>query len=192
MIAVSRRQVLGAGLVAGAGALTACSSGKKSGATTTTVAPKVIASASSTTCAPLKNRLSQIEHVVFLIQENRSFDHYFGSYRGVRGFDDHPSGSNGVFAQPAPPGGSGAVLPFHLDTATTNAACTNDINHDWGPQHRYWNGGAMDGCRSGYLLRKRQQRADRLARGRPPVGISSSIGAAGAGRSRADVGRCAA
>src|SRR6202521_247676 len=94
------------------------------------------------------SKLTDIEHVVFLIQENRSFDHYFGSFRGVRGFDDHPSGSNGVFAQPAPPGGSGAVLPFHLDTAMTNAACTNDINHDWGPQHRYWNGGAMDGWAS--------------------------------------------
>src|SRR5213592_1427801 len=30
-----------------------------------------------------------IEHVVFLVQENRSFDHYFGTLRGVRGFDDH-------------------------------------------------------------------------------------------------------
>jgi phospholipase C len=146
---VSRRQVLGAGLVAGAGALTACSSGKrKGGSSTTTAASSVVASAPSTTCSPLKSRLSQIEHVVFLIQENRSFDHYFGSYRGVRGFDDHPSGSNGVFAQPARAGGSGVVLPFHLDTATTNAACTNDINHDWGPQHRYWNGGAMDGWAS--------------------------------------------
>jgi phospholipase C len=83
--------------------------------------------------------------VVFVIQENRSFDHYFGSYRGVRGFDDHPSGSHGVFAQPLASAPSGAVLPFHLDTATTNAACTNDITHDWAPQHRAWNGGSMDG-----------------------------------------------
>lgn len=32
--------------------------------------------------------LTDIEHVVIFIQENRSFDHYFGSYRGVRGFSD--------------------------------------------------------------------------------------------------------
>src|SRR5438046_6596839 len=32
--------------------------------------------------------LTDIEHVVLLIQENRSFDHYFGRYPGVRGFDD--------------------------------------------------------------------------------------------------------
>src|SRR5690606_41949884 len=28
------------------------------------------------------------EHVVFLMQENRSFDHCYGSLRGVRGFND--------------------------------------------------------------------------------------------------------
>src|SRR5579863_3242512 len=34
------------------------------------------------------SKLTDIEHVVIFIQENRSFDHYFGSYRGVRGFAD--------------------------------------------------------------------------------------------------------
>ena len=28
------------------------------------------------------------EHVVFLMQENRSFDHCFGTLKGVRGFND--------------------------------------------------------------------------------------------------------
>ena len=37
---------------------------------------------------PRCGHLSDIEHVVIFIQENRSFDHYFGTYRGVRGFDD--------------------------------------------------------------------------------------------------------
>ena len=44
--------------------------------------------------------LSDIQHVVILIQENRSFDHYFGSYRGVRGFSDHSI----AFQQPDPGG----------------------------------------------------------------------------------------
>jgi phospholipase C len=35
---------------------------------------------------PACAKLSDIDHVVILIQENRSFDHYFGSYRGVRAF----------------------------------------------------------------------------------------------------------
>ena len=93
-----------------------------------------------TTCA----KLSDVEHVVIFIQENRSFDHYFGSYRGVRGFSDQSM----AFQQPDPANTTippvGALLPFHLDTSTTNAACTHDINHDWVPQHKSWNNGAMD------------------------------------------------
>jgi phospholipase C len=42
--------------------------------------------------------ISDIEHVVILIQENRSFDHYFGSYRSVRGFSDQSM----AFQQPDP------------------------------------------------------------------------------------------
>jgi len=99
-------------------------------------------------------RLTDIEHVVILIQENRSFDHYFGSYRGVRGFSDRRAlllndGSGlSVFAQPGypVPGYGGHLLPFRLDTdPSKNGECVNDIDHGWGPQHRSWNGGAMDG-----------------------------------------------
>src|SRR6202162_785172 len=74
--------------------------------------------------------IADIEHVVILTQENRSFDHYFGSYRGVRGFSDQSP----AFQQPDPANTTispvGALLPFHLDTSTTNAACTHDISHD--------------------------------------------------------------
>jgi phospholipase C len=42
------------------------------------------------------SKLTDIEHVIILIQENRSFDHYFGSYRGVRGFSDRSA----AFQQP--------------------------------------------------------------------------------------------
>lgn len=91
------------------------------------------------------SKLSEIDHVVIFVQENRSFDHYFGSYRGVRGFSD-PSAA---FQQPDPSNTSsppiGSLLPFHLDTSTTNAACTHDISHDWVPQHQSWDSGAMDG-----------------------------------------------
>src|ERR1700722_9864701 len=70
------------------------------------------------------SKLTDIEHVVILIQENRSFDHYFGSYRGVRGFSDQSM----AFRQPDPANITssplGVLLPFRLDTSTTNAACT--------------------------------------------------------------------
>ena len=90
-------------------------------------------------------KLTDIEHVVILIQENRSFDHYFGSYRAVRGFSDQSM----AFQQPDPANTTSSpmmsLLPFHLDTSTSNAACTHDISHDWVPQHQSWNNGAMDG-----------------------------------------------
>ncbi len=94
-----------------------------------------------TTCA----KVTDIDHVVILMQENRSFDHYFGSYRGVRGFADQSA----AFQQPYPGNTSnapaGVLLPFHMDTTKLNAACTHDITHDWVPQHQSWNNGAMDG-----------------------------------------------
>ena len=99
---------------------------------------------------PAGSDLGAIEHVVFVTLENRSFDHYFGAYRGVRGFDDHPAGGPGVFAQPWPApagaaGGTGALLPFHLDTTAGPAECTVDLSHDWDAQHLCWADGAMDG-----------------------------------------------
>jgi phospholipase C len=96
-------------------------------------------------------RLADIEHIVIFVQENRSLDSYFGTFPGVRGFSDphalRLSDGSGlsVFAQPGydHPGYGGHLMPFHLDT-DANGECTNDITHDWGPQHRSWNGGAMD------------------------------------------------
>jgi phospholipase C len=90
------------------------------------------------------SKLTAIEHVVIFIQENRSFDHYFGAYRGVRGFSDQSL----AFQQPAanttnPP--IGTLLPFHLDNTKTNAFCTHDITHAWVPQHQSWDNGAMNG-----------------------------------------------
>jgi phospholipase C len=48
--------------------------------------------------------IADVKHVVILMQENRSFDHYFGTLRGVRGFGDkqiltYPDGTN-IFQQP--------------------------------------------------------------------------------------------
>ena len=53
---------------------------------------------------PGRNSLRDIKHVVLLMQENRSFDHYFGTLAGVRGFDDANamtlSHGKSVFYQP--------------------------------------------------------------------------------------------
>ncbi len=97
--------------------------------------------AGGATCA----KITDIDHVVIIIQENRSFDHYFGTYKGVRGFGDQSA----AFQQPYPgnttSAPTGVLLPFHLDTTKTNAACTHDVTHDWVPMHQSWNNGAMNG-----------------------------------------------
>ena len=55
---------------------------------------------------PQRGSLKDIKHVVMLMQENRSFDHYFGTLAGVRGFDDPEalvlSNGKSVFHQPDP------------------------------------------------------------------------------------------
>jgi phospholipase C len=85
--------------------------------------------------APKTGSLKDIDHVVIFIQENRSFDHYFGTLSGVRGFADK-HGHKAFFQRDA----AGRKLhPFHL-----TEGCLPDITHDWGPQHVAWDGGRMD------------------------------------------------
>ncbi len=69
------------------------------------------------------------------MQENRSFDHYYGTYPGVRGFDDHPHNSLGAFAQKWPGGRDRTLLPFHLDSSTSLGLCTQDLDHSWHGEH---------------------------------------------------------
>jgi phospholipase C len=104
---------------------------------------ELIARAVAASALPACQGLRSIEHVVILIQENRSFDHYFGTYKGVRGFRD-PAALPGVFAQRGYVPNGGTLNPWHLDSRA-NGACSNDISHAWGVQHRSWDGGAMDG-----------------------------------------------
>ena len=85
--------------------------------------------------------LRDVEHVVILMQENRGFDHYFGTMRGVRGFGDPrpialPSGQP-VWKQPAKDGVS-TVSPFHLDTASTRAESIFSLDHSWKGSHARW------------------------------------------------------
>jgi phospholipase C len=109
-----------------------------------------IAGASATAADALAaHSLNDIDHFVIMMQENRSFDHYFGTLSGVRGFDDPKahmlSTGRSVFYQPDMINPDGYILPFHLDTATTSAQQLHDLSHEWDPQHGALNGGAMDG-----------------------------------------------
>jgi hypothetical protein len=79
------------------------------------------------------------------MQENRSFDHYFGTMRGVRGFNDPravklPSGKP-VWNQPD---GSGELLPFRPDVKDVGKMFLPDPPHGWTDSHAAWNGGKYD------------------------------------------------
>jgi len=97
---------------------------------------------------PSNSSLRDIEHVVLLMQENRSFDHYFGTLSGVRGFGDPTalklSTGRSVFYQPDTVNPDGYLLPFHLDTRTTSAQAIPSTSHAWSVQHKAWNNGRMD------------------------------------------------
>ncbi len=88
----------------------------------------------------------KVEHVVFLMQENRSFDHYFGSLQGVAGFDDTANADAFTQTWPDAPSDlspSGVLLPFHMSTKQ-HGECTYDLDHSWPTEHATWHGGAMD------------------------------------------------
>jgi phospholipase C len=104
---------------------------------------------------PTPRRLSDIKHVVLLMQENRSFDHYFGTLSGVRGFDDPdalqlPNGRS-VFYQPDPQNADGYLLPYRLNTKITAAQAIPSTSHAWSVQHQAWNGGTMDNWMPAHL-----------------------------------------
>ncbi|GAA5196861.1 alkaline phosphatase family protein [Rugosimonospora acidiphila] len=98
--------------------------------------------------APRRSSLKDIEHVVLLMQENRSFDHYFGTMAGVRGFGDKHalklSTGRSVFYQPDPQNPDGYTLPFHLNTRASSAQAIPSTSHAYDVQHSAWNNGKMD------------------------------------------------
>jgi phospholipase C len=124
-----RRTLLAAALAGGGAAVLAAASRGD-----TAAAGASLARAAAST-KPAGSDLGAIEHVVFVMQENRSFDHYYGTYPGVRGFDDHRAGKLGAFSQRWPGGRDSHLLPFHLDTASGMGECTYDLSHEWRTQH---------------------------------------------------------
>jgi phospholipase C len=86
------------------------------------------------------------EHVVFLMQENRSFDHCFGTLKGVRGYNDPRAidlpNKNPVWLQTNEKGETFA--PFHLDIKNTKATWMNSLPHSWTNQVNARNDGKFD------------------------------------------------
>ncbi len=141
------------------------------GATAAAAGAAVVSAATPATDAQAspKSRcgdIRDIKHVVILMQENRSFDHYFGSLQGVRGFGDRATitlpGGLPVFKQPTTPPGvpvTGTQYPWHLSDAPASAYPAGHrppssevgaqgyggTSHSWDDQHGAWDGGLMNG-----------------------------------------------
>ncbi|MDT8913624.1 phosphocholine-specific phospholipase C [Amycolatopsis sp. PS_44_ISF1] len=104
-----------------------------------------VARAAAVPAARRTGSIEDIEHVVVLMQENRSFDHYFGSLNGVRGFGDpRPAtlpGGRSVWHQQD---GEETVLPFRPDVDDLGLHFIQDLNHNWKGTHQAWNRGNYD------------------------------------------------
>ena len=87
------------------------------------------------------------EHVVILMQENRSFDHTFGTLRGVRGFHDPRAVSlpNGQAVWLQTNAKKETYGPFRLNLKDTKATWMSSLPHSWENQVDARNGGKMDG-----------------------------------------------
>jgi phospholipase C len=127
MAAVKTRGV--SGLCLGVVAIAACSSGGSKTAPT----PATAASTTTTTISPTKGLIQNVDHLVVLMQENRSFDSYFG--RLTPG-DPSQQGNPNPVDKSAPP-----ILPFNNPKMCETA----DLAHGWDAVHQQINGGKMDG-----------------------------------------------
>lgn len=78
--------------------------------------------------------MEKINHVIWIIQENRSFDHYFGTYPGA---DGPPPDT----CLPVLPGSTQCVKPSHMPKGQP----AYDLLHDWDTLHAAYDHGKMDG-----------------------------------------------
>ena len=89
--------------------------------------------------------LEDVQHIVVLMQENRSFDHYLGHLSGVRGYGDRHvvrgPGGEPIWWQQRQKAENGWITPFHLPTQTSSAECVIDLDHSWSPTHAAINKG---------------------------------------------------
>jgi phospholipase C len=143
MVTVNRRQLLG-GVAAAAASM---------------MLPPSIGRALAAEPDVRTGTIDDVDHVVILMQENRSFDHYFGTMRGVRGFGDPrpwilPNGDDVWHQPPATtqtsryharglPAAAKHVLPFPLNSALTSENIAG-TDHGWSSGHLAWNEGRWD------------------------------------------------
>ena len=131
--------------------------GTAAGATAAmTTFPPAIARALAIPAARRTGTIRDVEHIVILTQENRSFDHYFGTLNGVRGFADRfpipvadSAGIVGknVWVQPnqSPTGAPAVIAPFRLNTVQQfEVMRVQGTPHSWTDAQYAWDQGRMN------------------------------------------------
>jgi phospholipase C len=73
--------------------------------------------------------MSDIKHVIVLMQENRSFDEYFGTFPGARGLNDETGNFTGQYADQ----NGNDIQPFRMSTFTSTGLERDGAQHGWGP-----------------------------------------------------------
>ncbi|MGW2563943.1 phosphocholine-specific phospholipase C [Streptomyces sp. NPDC001514] len=116
------------------------------GATALTMLSDSIARAAAIPAQGSTGTLQDVEHIVVLMQENRSFDHYFGAMKGVRGFGDPrpvtlPSGKS-VWNQAD--ANKKVTLPFRPPGDDLGMEFLQGLNHDWAGGQKAFNQGKYD------------------------------------------------
>jgi phospholipase C len=92
--------------------------------------------------------IKDVKHVVLLMQENRSFDSYFGTFKGVRGYGDRfaipaPNGKtifHQTYTKTSPPS---TYVPYRLDESKGNAQRAGSTPHSWSDSQAAWDHGRM-------------------------------------------------
>lgn len=98
----------------------------------------------------VKGSINDVEHVIIFMQENRAFDHYYGSLKGVRGFNDRAHAGiqatkRGIFYQPTDKKDlTKYKLPWHVVSQRTSATCMDAPEMGFEADIKMWNGGKMD------------------------------------------------
>ncbi|HEY3832812.1 MAG TPA: alkaline phosphatase family protein [Acidimicrobiia bacterium] len=151
---MTRRSFLAASAVAAAAAACSSSSSKSSGTTRVSGGSPTTGGATTTTLPTHRQRvpgelwdpskpagtdlLPQIEHIIVVMQENHSFDNYFGMLGRGDGFTLDASGkpTNTCLDASGKP-----VRAFPM----ANTCPVNNPSQNWDASHEQWNNGKMDG-----------------------------------------------
>lgn len=121
--------------------VTSLAAGKHNLKVTATDSTGAVFSATRAVTVTANAGLTNIRHIIFMVQENRSFDSYFGRLGAYRVSKGLANNIDGIPLNVALPNTQGQLVkPFHYQTV-----CTENLSPFWNESHLDVDGGKMDG-----------------------------------------------